>query len=203
VPEELRAKLGNRIYGCDDCLAVCPWNKFAVEASELRYLREDGPPRLADLAALDDAAFRARFAGSPVKRIGLARFLRNVLYAIGNSGDPALLPAARRISRPRTRRGRGRRLGMSPVGSRRCAGERRAPLLATPPNRRTDMRIALALALAPLPPLAAVPQGAPNAPFSPACENQTRAPACPRRPCRRRPSLGPRTPLGHRSPARR
>jgi epoxyqueuosine reductase len=65
-----------------------------VEASELRYLRQDGPPRLADLAALDDAAFRARFAGSPVKRIGLARFLRNVLYAIGNSGDPGLLPAA-------------------------------------------------------------------------------------------------------------
>jgi epoxyqueuosine reductase len=94
VPLELRAKLGNRIYGCDDCLAVCPWNKFAQEASELRYLREDGPPRLAELAALDDAAFRARFAGSPVKRIGLARFLRNVLYAIGNSGDPSLLPSA-------------------------------------------------------------------------------------------------------------
>ena len=94
IPEALRPALGNRIYGCDDCLAVCPWNKFAVEASELRYLRQDGPPRLADLAALDDTAFRARFAGSPVKRIGLARFLRNVLYAIGNSGDPALLPAA-------------------------------------------------------------------------------------------------------------
>ncbi len=94
VPQELRAKLGNRIYGCDDCLAACPWNKFAVEASEMRYLREDGPPRLADLAALDDTAFRTRFAGSPVKRIGLARFLRNVLYAIGNSDDPSLLPSA-------------------------------------------------------------------------------------------------------------
>jgi epoxyqueuosine reductase len=94
VPEELREKLGNRIYGCDDCLAVCPWNKFSVAASEMRYLREEGPPRLADLAALDEAAFRARFAGSPVKRIGLARFLRNVLYAIGNSADPSLLPAA-------------------------------------------------------------------------------------------------------------
>ena len=94
VPLELRPKLGNRIYGCDDCLAVCPWNKFAVDASEMRYLREDGPPRLAELAALDDTAFRARFAGSPVKRIGWARFLRNVLYAIGNSGGPALLPAA-------------------------------------------------------------------------------------------------------------
>ena len=95
VPLELRAKLGNRIYGCDDCLAVCPWNKFSQAASEMRYLREEGPPRLRDLAALDDAGFRVRFAGSPVKRIGLARFLRNVLYAIGNSGDPALLPAAR------------------------------------------------------------------------------------------------------------
>ncbi|MBP1806432.1 tRNA epoxyqueuosine(34) reductase QueG [Rubellimicrobium aerolatum] len=94
VPEEFRAALGNRIYGCDDCLAVCPWNKFAVAASETRYLRGDGPPRLADLAALDDAGFRARFAGSPVKRVGWARFLRNVLYAIGNSGDPGLLPAA-------------------------------------------------------------------------------------------------------------
>ncbi|TNC48725.1 tRNA epoxyqueuosine(34) reductase QueG [Rubellimicrobium rubrum] len=95
VPEEFRAALGNRIYGCDDCLAVCPWNKFAVAASELRYLRDEEAPRLADLAALDDPAFRARFAGSPVKRIGLARFLRNVLYAIGNSGDPALIPSAR------------------------------------------------------------------------------------------------------------
>ena len=94
VPEELRGKLGNRIYGCDDCLAVCPWNKFSQAASEMRYLREEGPPRLSDLATLDDASFRARFAGSPVKRIGLARFLRNVLYAIGNSGDPALRPAA-------------------------------------------------------------------------------------------------------------
>ncbi len=94
VAPELRAKLGNRIYGCDDCLAVCPWNKFAAEASELRYLRGDGPPALADLAALDDAAFRSRFAGSPVKRIGRDRFLRNVLYAIGNSGDPSLLPSA-------------------------------------------------------------------------------------------------------------
>jgi epoxyqueuosine reductase len=94
VPLELRGKLGNRVYGCDDCLAVCPWNKFARDASELRYLRGEGPPALADLADLDDAGFRARFAGSPVKRIGRDRFLRNVLYAIGNSGDLALLPAA-------------------------------------------------------------------------------------------------------------
>ena len=92
VPLDLRAKMGNRIYGCDDCLAVCPWNKFAMAATELRYLRQDGPPKLAELVTLDDAAFRARFSGSPVKRIGRDRFVRNVLYAIGNSGDPTLAP---------------------------------------------------------------------------------------------------------------
>jgi epoxyqueuosine reductase len=86
----LRPLLGNRIYGCDDCLAVCPWNKFAVEAADLRYLRGAEAPRLADLAVLDDAGFRRMFAGTPVKRIGRDRFVRNVLYAIGNSGDPGL-----------------------------------------------------------------------------------------------------------------
>jgi epoxyqueuosine reductase len=87
VDPALRPLLGNRIYGCDDCLAVCPWNKFAVAARELRYApREAAPPLLAELAGLDDAAFRARFAGSPVKRIGRDRMVRNVLYAIGNSG---------------------------------------------------------------------------------------------------------------------
>jgi epoxyqueuosine reductase len=92
VPVDLRAKLGNRIYGCDDCLAVCPWNKFAATASEVKYAARDGmvAPDLAELAGLDDAGFRARFAGSPVKRIGRGRFVRNVLYAIGNSGLPAL-----------------------------------------------------------------------------------------------------------------
>ncbi len=92
---ELRGKLGNRIYGCDDCLAVCPWNKFAVAASDLRYHgKEVAPTDLADLAQLDDAAFRTRFSGSPVKRIGRDRFVRNVLYAIGNSGLPDLMPIA-------------------------------------------------------------------------------------------------------------
>jgi epoxyqueuosine reductase len=90
VAPELRPLLGNRIYGCDDCLAVCPWNKFAVEAADLRYLRGAEAPRLADLAVLDDAGFRRMFAGTPVKRIGRDRFVRNVLYAIGNSGDPGL-----------------------------------------------------------------------------------------------------------------
>ena len=96
-PEPFRAAMGNRIYGCDDCLAVCPWNKFASVAREQRLWARDAlrQPRLADLAALGDAGFRALFARSPIKRIGVNRFLRNVLYAIGNSGDPALAEAAR------------------------------------------------------------------------------------------------------------
>jgi epoxyqueuosine reductase len=99
VPEALRPALGNRIYGCDDCLAICPWNKFARAASEARYAaRAAGPAPLAELAALDDAGFRARFRGSAVKRIGRDRFVRNVLYAIGNSGDRRLAPAAARLS---------------------------------------------------------------------------------------------------------
>ncbi|MFW8633813.1 tRNA epoxyqueuosine(34) reductase QueG [Cribrihabitans pelagius] len=96
VAEELREKMGNRIYGCDDCLAACPWNKFAVAASDMRYAARAGleAPKLAELAALDDAGFRERFSGSPIKRIGRGRFVRNVLYAIGNSNDRALRPAA-------------------------------------------------------------------------------------------------------------
>ncbi|MCV6586129.1 MAG: tRNA epoxyqueuosine(34) reductase QueG [Marinibacterium sp.] len=96
VPEDLRTRMGNRIYGCDDCLAACPWNKFAVEASDMRYAARPDllAPPLAELAALDDAGFRARFSGSPIKRIGRDRFVRNVLYAIGNSGQSALRPAA-------------------------------------------------------------------------------------------------------------
>ncbi|MEI4471339.1 tRNA epoxyqueuosine(34) reductase QueG [Frigidibacter sp. MR17.24] len=94
VEPELRALMGNRIYGCDDCLAACPWNKFAAAAHEIGYApREAEPPLLAELAALDDAAFRARFAGSPIKRIGRDRMVRNVAYAIGNSGLPELAPA--------------------------------------------------------------------------------------------------------------
>jgi epoxyqueuosine reductase len=100
IPVELRAAIGNRIYGCDDCLAVCPWNKFAQAAREPDFLPREGltAPRLAALAELDDAAFRRLFAGSPVKRTGRDRFLRNVLIAIGNAepGDPELAEAARR-----------------------------------------------------------------------------------------------------------
>ena len=95
VDHELRALMGNRIYGCDDCLAICPWNKFATAASDMRYHgREVAPSDLAELAQLDDAAFRTRFSGSPIKRIGRDRFVRNVLYAIGNSGMPALRAVA-------------------------------------------------------------------------------------------------------------
>ncbi len=96
IPRELRAKFGNRIYGCDDCLAACPWNKFASPAAEEGYTPRAGldAPRLEELARLDDAAFRAMFAGSPIKRLGRNRFIRNVLIAIGNSGRAELSSAA-------------------------------------------------------------------------------------------------------------
>jgi epoxyqueuosine reductase len=89
--------MGNRIYGCDDCLAVCPWNKFAQSGSEMRYRGIIDAPPLAELAMLDDTGFRARCSGSPIKRIGRDRFVRNVLYAIGNSGDAALKPVAQKL----------------------------------------------------------------------------------------------------------
>ncbi|MDZ7904368.1 MAG: tRNA epoxyqueuosine(34) reductase QueG [Cypionkella sp.] len=97
VDPALRPLLGNRIYGCDDCLAACPWNKFAQTARDIGYTPRIGGTDLAQLAGLDDASFRARFAGSPIKRIGRGRFVRNVLYAIGNSANPALLPAAQAL----------------------------------------------------------------------------------------------------------
>ncbi len=100
IPHELRPLIGNRIFGCDDCLAVCPWNKFARATKEPEFLPREGltAPLLAELAALDDAGFRARFAGTAVKRIGRNRFLRNVLIAIGNAPQPSreLVAAARR-----------------------------------------------------------------------------------------------------------
>ena len=94
VDLELRPLLGNRIYGCDDCLAVCPWNKFAQVAADSKYWAriELRCPKLAHLASLDDAGFREVFQGSPVKRVGRNRFVRNVLYAIGNSGKISLIP---------------------------------------------------------------------------------------------------------------
>jgi epoxyqueuosine reductase len=99
IPRELRALMGNRIYGCDDCLAVCPWNKFAQTGREAKLAARDNlrAPDLAQLSRLDDAQFRALFTKSPVKRTGRDRFLRNVLIAIGNSGDAALAAEARRL----------------------------------------------------------------------------------------------------------
>ena len=98
IDRELRPLIGNRIYGCDDCLAACPWNKFARAGQEAKLAARDdlAAPPLAELARLDDAAFRSRFAGGPIKRIGHARFLRNVMIAIGNSGDRSLMAAAER-----------------------------------------------------------------------------------------------------------
>lgn len=98
VDLDLRVRLGNRIYGCDDCLAVCPWNKFASAARDLRYHGPHRAPALAELAALDDAGFRERFSGSPIKRIGRDRMVRNVLYAIGNSALPRLRPVAQALA---------------------------------------------------------------------------------------------------------
>jgi epoxyqueuosine reductase len=99
IPRELRPLMGNRIYGCDDCLAVCPWNKFAQAGREGKLAARAAlqAPRLADLARLDDAAFRTLFAKSPVKRTGRDRFVRNVLIAVGNSGDATLAPDAERL----------------------------------------------------------------------------------------------------------
>ncbi|TRO95971.1 tRNA epoxyqueuosine(34) reductase QueG [Glycocaulis profundi] len=95
IPAQFRAPMGNRIYGCDDCLAVCPWNKFAAATQETAFHPREAltGPKLAELAELDDTAFRALFTASPVKRIGRDRFLRNVMIALGNSADPALVSA--------------------------------------------------------------------------------------------------------------
>lgn len=99
VPHEFRKAIGNRIFGCDDCLAACPWNKFARIGHDSRLAANPANdlPALAELLALDDAAFRTRFAGTPVKRTGRDRFLRNVLIATGNSGDPALAEPVMRL----------------------------------------------------------------------------------------------------------
>lgn len=99
VDPALRPGIGNRIYGCDDCLAICPWNKFAQQARDIRYDPRPGlqSPPLEQLASLDDAGFRSLFSGSPIKRIGRNRFVRNVLYAIGNSGEKRLESAAQSL----------------------------------------------------------------------------------------------------------
>ena len=98
IPHEFRAAIGNRIYGCDDCLAACPWNKFAAAAHQPDFLPREAltAPKLAELAALDDPQFRALFAGTSVKRTGRNRFVRNVLTAIGNAPPSAKLTEAAR-----------------------------------------------------------------------------------------------------------
>jgi epoxyqueuosine reductase len=99
IPREFREAIGNRIYGCDDCLAVCPWNKFAQTAHDAKFAARDAlrAPKLAELVRLDDAAFRTMFSRTAVKRAGRDRFIRNVLIAIGNSGDASLVPQAERL----------------------------------------------------------------------------------------------------------
>jgi epoxyqueuosine reductase len=99
IPREFRKPMGNRVFGCDDCLAVCPWNKFAAAARDTRLQVRDAArsPPLGELLALDDAAFRARFAGTPVKRTGRDRVVRNALIAAGNSGDESLITAVKRL----------------------------------------------------------------------------------------------------------
>jgi len=100
IAPDLRAKIGNRIYGCDDCLAACPWNKFAAAASEMKLVARDElkAPAIADLLVLDDTAFRSHFSGSPVKRIGRDRFVRNTLIAAGNSRDRSLIASCIRLA---------------------------------------------------------------------------------------------------------
>ncbi len=137
IPLEFREKIGNRVYGCDDCLSVCPWNKFAQDAREMKFKAKgpaDNPP-LSELLALDDASFRARFKGSPIKRVGRDRFVRNVLIAAGNSGEAALVESVAPLlsdAPPLVR-------GMAIWAIRRLAGETRlAELKETYVTKETD-----------------------------------------------------------------
>ncbi len=142
IPLEFRRAMGNRIYGCDDCLGVCPWNKFAQAAREAKFAPLPGAanPPLEELLTLDEAAFRARFRGSPVKRSGRDRFVRNVLVAAGNSGEPALLPSVIALlgdASPLVRgmavwavRGLANKELAEVLKARHCADERDASVLA-------------------------------------------------------------------------
>lgn len=138
IPREFREKIGNRIYGCDDCLAACPWNKFASVASEAKLAaREDlREPKLSELLALDDAAFRSFFSGSPIKRIGRDRFIRNVLIAAGNSGDAALAPVVRGLLHDDSPLVRGAAVwALSRLAPRRDFAKLAAPALETEVDR--------------------------------------------------------------------
>ena len=140
IPLEFRAPMGNRIYGCDDCLAVCPWNKFASVSREAKLRARDDleRPALADLVQLDDEAFRNLFAGSPIKRIGVGRFLRNVLIGIGNSADASLVPLVE------ARLGHGDPVvrGAAIWALRRLAPERAAGLRLAYEPRESNMSVA-------------------------------------------------------------
>jgi epoxyqueuosine reductase len=140
IPREFRAAIGNRIYGCDDCLAACPWNKFAAAARDLQLAirPETQGPRLEELLTLDDAAFRARFAGTPIKRTGVARFLRNVLIAAGNSGDASLTPRVEALLTHGSPLVRGAAVWAL---SRLVASAHLARLAATFHNRESDQSV--------------------------------------------------------------
>ena len=146
IPREFRKAIGNRIYGCDDCLAVCPWNKFAQRSREAQFhaRSELQRPPLADLARLDDASFRALFRGSPIKRIGRDRFVRNVLIAIGNSANPTLGPGSRTVvGRPLRSGARHGGVGVGEIAG--CEAVRRAVRSAKPirTGRRCASRMAI------------------------------------------------------------
>ncbi len=139
IPVEFRAAMGNRIYGCDDCLAVCPWNKFARLASEAKLQARDElrAPGLADLLTLDDAAFRAHFSGSPIKRIGRDRFVRNVLIAAGNSSDRRLLPLIEELLRDQSPLVRGAAVW----ALSQLAGDERIATLAAAQEGESDAEV--------------------------------------------------------------
>jgi epoxyqueuosine reductase len=136
IPREFRAAIGNRIYGCDDCLAVCPWNKFARRTAEIKLaIRDDlRAPPLAELAKLDDSGFRKRFSASAIKRIGRDRFLRNVMIAIGNSSNDGLVPAVERAIED----GSAIVRGAAVWALSRLSPSRFAELVATRPRDETD-----------------------------------------------------------------
>ena len=147
IPREFRKAIGNRIYGCDDCLAVCPWNKFAQQGRETKLAARDDlrAPSLAELARLDDAAFRARFTKSPVKRIGRDRFVRNVLVAIGNSMEVSLAAEAERLLDDANPLVRGAAVwALSQLLEQEAFEARAADAIATEPDEtvRTEWRLA-------------------------------------------------------------
>ena len=150
IARDLRPLLGNRIYGCDDCLAVCPWNKFAQAGREAKLAAREAlrAPHLGDLARLDDAAFRALFAKSPVKRAGRDRFVRNVAIAIGNSGDATLIADAERLTSDASPLVRGAAIWalgqLAPERLTTLAGERQAA--ETDPSVQEEWRAARAAA---------------------------------------------------------